>query len=77
MTHCHENGSRSSAGLFVKDNQNDLSVFESLFSKIGSLSKSSIRVIYGPNTASKAGINMFLSTLQDVMDIINNKLFYA
>ena len=84
ITRCREDSSKGGVGIFVKDNQNfkireDLSVFiphvfESLFIEIISSSKSSIvGVIYRPNTAPKANVDIFSSTLQDIMDIINNE----
>jgi len=46
----------------------------SLFIEIVSSSKSSIvGVIYRPNTAPKTDVDIFSSTLQDILDIINNE----
>ena len=72
--------------MFIKNEINykirdDLSVFiphvfESLFIEIGSKSdhkRSIIGVIYRPNTAPKADIDIFSSTLFDIMDSINNE----
>ena len=84
LTRCRENCPKGGVGLFVKENLNfnirtDLSVFipnvfESLFIEIISPSKSTIvGVIYRPNTAPKADIDVFAYTLQDIMDIINNE----
>ena len=53
-------------------------VFESLFIEIVSSSKSSIvGVIYRPNTAPKSDVDVFSSTLQKIMDIINNEHKHA
>ena len=74
-------------GLFVSENitfnvRDDLSVFiphifESLFIEIGTSEnnhdKNIIGLIYRPNTQPKADIDIFSSTLQDIMDIINNE----
>ena len=86
ITRVREDGSRGGVGLFIKNEINykirdDLSVFiphvfESLFIEIGSKSdhkRSIIGVIYRPNTAPKADIDIFSSTLFDIMDSINNE----
>ena len=79
-------GAEAGVGLFIKNEINyrirdDLSVFiphvfESLFIEIGLKSdrkRSIIGVIYRPNTAPKADIDIFSSTLFDIMDSINNE----
>jgi len=49
-------------------------LFESLFIEIVSSSKSSIVVIiYRPNTAPKADVDIFLAILQYIMNMINNE----
>jgi len=87
ITRCRNNGNGGGVGLFVKDEfdfkiRNDLSVFvphvfESLFIEIISKTKSNknliIGVIYRPNTSPRADFDIFSSTLQDLMDIINNE----
>jgi hypothetical protein len=75
ITRCREDSYKGGVGLFVKDNQNvkirnDLSVFiphvfEFLFIEFVSSSKSSIiGVIYRPNTAPKANVDIFSSTVR-------------
>ena len=85
ITRCRDNGTRGGVGLFVKDCFNykirdDLSVFiphvfESLFIELSSRDskRTIIGVIYRPNTAPKADMEIFSSTLGDLMDIINNE----
>lgn len=88
LTRCRDDGSRGGVGLFIKDNINfkireDLSVFiphvfESVFIEMGSKSEKHkiIGVIYRPNTAPKADMDIFSVTLHDILDTINreNKL---
>jgi hypothetical protein len=75
-------GSRGGVGLFINDNisykiRDDISVFiphvfESVFVEMESSSKNMIiGVIYRPNTAPKADLDMFSTTLFDIMDTIN------
>ena len=71
--------------LFIKENiqykiREDISVFiphifESLFIEINTHegNKSIIGVIYRPNTAPKADLDIFTTTLQDIMNIINTE----
>ena len=85
LTRCREDGTRGGVGLFMKDNINyrvrdDLSVFmphvfESLFIElVHKANKHTIvGVIYRYNTVSKVDIDVFSSTLHDVMDIINTE----
>ena len=83
ITRCRDDGFRGGVGLFVKDKieykiRNDLSVFiahvfESLFIEIdySPTCKQVIGVIYRPNTAPMADIDIFSSTLFEIMDIVN------
>jgi hypothetical protein len=87
ITRCRNNRNGGGVGLFVKDTfdfkiRNDLSVFvphvfESLFieiiSKIKSNKNTILGIIYRPNTAPRADLDIFSSTLHDLMDIINNE----
>ena len=82
-----DDDSRGGVGLYVKDNinftlRNDLSVFiphvfESLFIEISSNSKSCpnkiIGVIYRPNTQPRADLDIFTTTIRDIIDIIDNE----
>jgi hypothetical protein len=82
---CRDDGARGGVGLFIKDNVNykireDISVFtphifESLFIEIiCSTGKNKvIGVIYRPNTEPRADIDIFSSTLFDIMDLINTE----
>jgi len=88
IARCRDDGSRGGVGLFIKDNINykireDISVFtphifESLFIEIicPSAKNTIIGVIYRPNTEPRADMDIFSSTLFDIMDLINieNKL---
>jgi len=76
---------RGGVGLFTKDNidfkvRDDLSVFiphvfESLFIEIKPLSGKPyvVGVIYRPNTAPRADIDIFTTTLLELMDHVNNE----
>ena len=80
---CREDDSHGGVGLFVKENINiklreDLSifiphVFESIFIEIlsGPNKNTIVGVIYRPNTIPRADIDIFTSTLFDLMNIIN------
>ena len=82
-------GTRGGVGLYIhKDTQykprDDLSVFiphvfESLFIEITHKHKKNtlVGIIYRPNTLPKADINIFMQTLQDITDIINNENKHA
>ena len=88
ITRCRDDGARGGVGLFIKENINfkireDISVFtphifESLFIEIISPTGKNtvIGVVYRPNTKPRADIDIFSSTLFDIMDLINieNKL---
>ena len=79
------NCARGGVGLFIKEHINfkireDLStfiphVFESVFVEIISSNDASpnniIGIIYRPNTQPKADLDIFTSTLFDILDIIN------
>ena len=85
LTRCREDGARGGVGLFVKDNINyivrdNLSVFiphvfESLFIELVSKANKHaiVGVIYRPNTAPKADIDVFSTTLHGIMNIINTE----
>ena len=87
ITFTRNDDNRGGVGLFVSENitfnvRDDLSVFiphiyESLFIEIDTSEnnhdKNIIGLIYRPNTQPKADIDIFSSTLQDIMDIINNE----
>ena len=85
ISRCREQGNRGGVGLFIKDSINYKIreyisvfipyVFESLFIEIEShLNKNIIiGVIYRPNSAPRARIDIFSTTLFDIMDIINNE----
>ena len=84
ITRCRPNGTRGGVALFIKENipfkiRDDLSVFiphifESLFVEINSQNgKSIIGIIYRPNTAPKADLDIFTNTLNDILDIINTE----
>ena len=85
ITRCRDDGSRGGVGLFIKGDisfniREDLStfiphVFESVFIEISPKSgkHSIVGVIYRPNTAPRADIDIFSSTLYDSMDIINKE----
>ena len=87
ITRTRPDSNRGGVGLFIKENinfkiRNDLSVFiphvlESVFIEVISNSKacnnSIIGTIYRPNTQPKADLEIFTSTLYDLMDIINNE----
>ena len=77
---------RGGVGLFLKENlnfkiRNDLSVFiphvfESLFIEIitnSNLNNYIVGVIYRPNTQPRADIDIFTSTIYDIMDIVNKE----
>lgn len=79
------NSNGGGVGLYIKDNLNykvrdDLSVFiphviETLFVEIClSKSKSLIAgIVYRPNTLPKADIDIFISSISDILDIINRE----
>lgn len=87
ITRTRDDDNRGGVGLFIKDNINfkvrdDLSVFiphvfESIFIEISngsnSLSKNIVGIIYRPNTQPRADIDIFSTTLYDIMDLINNE----
>ena len=88
LINCTRNDdNRGGVGLFACENitfnvRDDLSVFiphifESLFIEIGTSEnnhdKNIIGLIYRPNTQPKVDIDIFSSTLQDIMDSINNE----
>ena len=85
LTRCRHNGHRGGVALFIKENiqykiREDISVFiphifESLFIEINTHegNKSIIGVIYRPNSAPKADLDIFTTTLQDIMNIINTE----
>ncbi len=87
ITRCRDinDDCRGGVALFIKDNiafkiRDDLSVFiphvfESLFVEVMPLhGKSSIvGIIYRPNTAPRADIDIFITTLFGLMDQINNE----
>ena len=77
---------QSGVGMFIKENINykireDLSgfirhIFESIFVKTSSsLSKSKIVgvVVYRPNSQPRADLNIFISTFEDMMRIMNTE----
>jgi hypothetical protein len=82
---CRNDESRGGVGLFIKDSINfkvrdDLSVFiphvyESLFIEMENESHKKIiaGVIYRPNTLPRADVDIFSSTLFDIMEIINSE----
>ena len=84
-----ESDYRGGVGLFIKQSIqfkvcNDLSVFipnvfESVFveAHCGKNAKQIIGVIYRPNTAPKADIDIFTDTLNELLDIINKEKKYA
>jgi hypothetical protein len=83
ITRCRNEDGRGGVGLFIKDSINfkvreDLSVFiphvyESLFVEVENESHKKIiaGVIYRPNTLPSADVDVFTSTLFDIMEIIN------
>ncbi len=83
ITRCRIDGSRGGVGLFINESvqykiREDLSifnahVFESIFVEIGSQSSTKyiVGVIYRPNTAPKANVDMFSTTLNSILDTIN------
>ncbi|KAK2149304.1 hypothetical protein LSH36_455g01026 [Paralvinella palmiformis] len=83
ITRCRNEDGRGGAGLFIKDSINfkvreDLSVFiphvyESLFVEVENESYKKIIAgfIYRPNTLPPADVDVFTSTLFDIMEIIN------
>ena len=83
ITRCRDDDGRGGVGLFIKISINcivrhDLSVciphvFESLFVEINMNSnmKSIVGIIYRPNTQPRADVDIFSSTLFDLMEIIN------
>ena len=83
ITRNREDGTRGGVGLFTKDNivfkiRHDLGVFiphviESLFVEIGtgSSKRTLVGVMYRPNTAPKADIDIFSSTMSDILSLIN------
>ena len=83
ITQCRDDGLRGGVGLFIKDNINynvreDISVFtphifESLFIEIIQQNKKNtvVGVIYRPTTEPRADIDIFASTLFDLMDLVN------
>ena len=83
ITRCRDDGSRGGVGLFIKDNINfkirdDISVFiphvfESLFIEMKTKSRKNtiVGVIYRPNTAPKADVDIFSATMFNIMDNIN------
>ena len=85
---CRDDGARGGVGLFSRENINfiireDISVFtphifESIFIEINNpTGKNTVMgLIYRPNTEPRADIDIFSSTVFDIMDIINteNKL---
>lgn len=85
IARCRDDDGRGGVGLFVKDNINykireDLSafiphVFESLFIEVINQTEKNtiVGVIYRPNTLPRADVDIFSSTLFDVMDIINSE----
>lgn len=85
LTRCRPEGSRGGVGLFVKEHLNykireDLSVFiphvfESIFIEIRSDHNKNVvvGVIYRPNSAPKADLDIFSTTIFEIMEIINNE----
>ena len=83
ITRCRDDDGRGGVGLSIKESINfkvrhDLSVFiphvfESLFVEINMNSnmKSIVGIIYRPNTQPRADVDIFSSTLFDLMAIIN------
>ena len=79
------NCNRGGVGLFIKESysytvRDDLSVFiphviETLFVefKISETKKAVLGVIYRPNTAPKADLNIFTTTLLEIINLINNE----
>ena len=84
VSRCRLNERGGGVGLFIKDSlqytiREDLSiflphVFESLFveTQITNTQNVIIGVIYRPNTAPRADLDLYSSTLYDIMGIINN-----
>ena len=89
ITRCRDDGSRGGVGLFIKENiifkiREDLSVFiphilESVFIEIQSKSNKNtiIGVIYRPNTAPMADVDIFSATISDILDTINKENKYG
>ena len=85
ITRCRDDGPRGGVGLFLKDNINfkirdDISVFiphvfESLFVEIipQSGKNTILGVVYRPNSAPRADMDIFSSTLFDIMDTVNKE----
>ena len=87
ITKCRDDGFRGGVGIFIKENINyklreDLSVFiphifESIFIEIeigvSSCKSCIIGVVYRPNTAPRADLDVFSNTLFEIMNIINNE----
>ena len=82
ITRCRDDGPRGGVGLFIKEGisykiRNDISlfiphVFESLFIEIISPSAKNtiLGTIYRPNTEPKADLDIFSTSLFEIMDII-------
>ena len=83
ITRSRDNSNEGGIGLFVKDTfdfkiRHDLSmfvpqVFESLFIDIVSKAKSNKNIILGVITAPTADLDIFSSTVHDLMDVNNNE----
>ena len=85
ISRTRENSSRGGVGLYINENiqytiREDISVFiphifESIFIEVKTKHEKNqiIGVIYRPNTAPKADINIFSTTFIDILEIINKE----
>ena len=85
ISRTRENSSRGGVGLYINEKiqytiREDISVFiphifESIFIEVKTKHEKNqiIGVIYRPNTAPKADINIFSTTFIDILEIINKE----
>ena len=85
ITRTRDDGFRGGVGIFIKENLNYIiredigvfipHVFESIFIEIKNKNSKNILigVIYRPNSQPKADIDIFSSTISDIMNKINNE----
>ncbi len=85
ISRCRDDGPRGGVGFFIRDNINfkirdDLSVFtphifESVFIEIMNKSGKNtiVGVVYRPNTEPHADLDIFQSTMFDIMSIVNGE----
>ena len=85
ISRCREDGPRGGVGIFVKDNlvchiRNDIGIFiphifESIFIEISNTQGKHliVGVVYRPNSGPHADLDIFSSTLHDIMDNIQHE----